>query len=228
MTTEPARLTAEERAKLSLGSSTEAVYRMVERAFAELDGAGGDLLDVGCGAGHLWPHARNRFQTYTGVDIIAYDGFPAEGRFHAIDMDTGTIPLPDQSFDVVASLETIEHVDGPRRFVRELARLVKPGGWLVVTTPNQLSAHSLLSLLLRGYFGAFAEAPGLYPAHITALLESDLLRIASELELVEARIRFSNHGRITLTPWHWPWPLVGRRFSDNVLLAARRAPAAVS
>ncbi|MFO0951442.1 MAG: methyltransferase domain-containing protein [Isosphaeraceae bacterium] len=220
--TETAALTAEERARFSLGSSTDAVYRMVARALADIGHVGGDLLDVGCGSGQLWESLRDRFDRYTGADIVAYDGFPPEGRFIAIDMDTGTIPTPDGSFDVVAAVETIEHVDGPRRFVRELARQVKPGGWLVVTTPNQLSIHSLMSLLLRGYFGAFAEAPGLYPAHITALVETDLLRIVREAGLVDARIRYSNRGRVTLTPWHWPPPFRGRRFSDNILVAARR------
>ena len=151
---------------------------MVARAIDGLGALGGDLLDVGCGRGLLWPNVRGRFASYTGVDIIPFEAFPAEGRFVAADLDAGTIPLADASFDVVAAVETIEHLDGPRRFVKELARLIRPGGWLIITTPNQLSAHSLLSLLLRGYFGAFAEAPGLYPAHVTALVEVDLLRIA--------------------------------------------------
>jgi 2-polyprenyl-3-methyl-5-hydroxy-6-metoxy-1,4-benzoquinol methylase len=194
---------------------------MVARALRELGVAKGDVLDVGCGAGPLWKYVRDCFTTYTGADIVAYDGFPTEGRFLAINLETGTIPLPAGSFDVVAAVETIEHVDGPRRFVRELVRLVKPGGWLIVTTPNQLSAHSLLSLLLLGCFGAFLKAPGLYPAHVTALLEIDLLRIAGEQGLRDARIRYSDHGLICLTRWHWPWPLRGRWFSDNVLLAAQ-------
>jgi 2-polyprenyl-3-methyl-5-hydroxy-6-metoxy-1,4-benzoquinol methylase len=200
---------------------------MVTRAFESLGIGGGDLLDVGCGRGQLWSHvgARFGFDSYTGVDVVRYDGFPTEGRFYQVDADTGVVPLPDASFDVVAAVETIEHLDGPRRFVRELVRLIRPGGWLIVTTPNQLSCHSLLSLLLRGYFGAFAEAPGLYPAHVTALLETDLLRIGRELGLDGPRIIYSDRGRITLTPWHWPRPLRGRRFSDNLLLAARR-PAA--
>ena len=45
-----------------------------------------------------------------------------------------------------------------------------------MTTPNQLSLLSKMTLLFRGQFNAFQEGPGLYPAHRTALLEIDLLR----------------------------------------------------
>jgi 2-polyprenyl-3-methyl-5-hydroxy-6-metoxy-1,4-benzoquinol methylase len=219
---EPAELSTEARAWLSLGSSHEAIYAMVARVVAGLRNREGDLLDVGCGSGGLWPYVREHFATYTGVDVVPYDGFPTAGRFVRVDLETGAIPLPDGAFDVVAAVETIEHLDGPRRFVKELARLVRPGGWLIVTTPNQLSLHSVLSLVLRGYFAAFAEAPGLYPAHLSALVEIDLLRMARELGLDDGRIAYTNRGRITLTPWHWPWPLRGRRFSDNLCLVARR------
>jgi 2-polyprenyl-3-methyl-5-hydroxy-6-metoxy-1,4-benzoquinol methylase len=219
---EATAFSTEQRARLSQGSSHEAIYAMVARVVDMLGVTEASLLDVGCGRGRLWPYVRERFATYTGVDAVPFEGFPAAGRFVAADMDTGAIPLPDALFDVVAAVETIEHLDGPRRFVQELVRLIRPGGWLIITTPNQLSVHSLLSLLLRGYFAAFAEAPGLYPAHLTALVETDLLRMAREQGLTDACIHYSDHGRITLTPWHWPRPLRGRRFSDNLLLAARR------
>ena len=93
------------------------------------------------------------------MDLIRHDGFPDDGEFHAADLEAGAIALPDAAFDVVAVVETIEHLDGPRRFVRALARLVQPGGWLIVTTPNQLSLVSLLCLALRDQFHAFQEGP---------------------------------------------------------------------
>ena len=57
--------------------------------------------------------------------------------------------LPDGWADVVTALEVIEHLENPRAFCRELARVAKPGGWVVVTTPNQLSLLSLLSLVVK-------------------------------------------------------------------------------
>ncbi|HET7231350.1 MAG TPA: methyltransferase domain-containing protein [Longimicrobium sp.] len=213
----------EERARLSLGSSGEAIYRMVADAVAERVAAGGTLLDVGCGSGKLWPHLRHHFSRYVGVDAVRYDGFPADGDFVAADLDAGAVPLPDASADAVAAVETIEHLENPRAFMRTLARLARPGGWVFVTTPNQLSLLSRATLLARGEHNAFRDAS--YPAHITALLEVDLRRIAAECGLVDVAVRYSGSGRLVLTGAHYPrwisrlWP---RGLSDNVLLAGRK------
>ena len=212
----------EDRARASHGTSNAAIYRLVTRAEHDRHLGGGTLVDVGCGAGNLWPFVHDRFDRYLGLDAVRYDGFPAEGQLHQIDLDTGRATLPDGVGDMVAAIETIEHLENPRAFVRELARLARPGGLVVITTPNQLSLLSKLGLLVKNQFPSFQEGPGLYPAHITALLPVDLLRMARECGLVESAIRYSDSGRIPGTRWHWPWPLAGRAYSDNVLLVARR------
>ncbi len=120
-------------------------------------------------------------------------------------------------------VETIEHLENPRAFVRMLARLVRPGGWVVVTTPNQHSLLSLGTLALCGEHNAFRDRS--YPAHLTALLEVDLRRMAAESALVDAAVAFSGRGRVPGTGRHWPRPLSARwprAFSDNLLLVARR------
>lgn len=215
--------TVEARARLSLGSSGDAIYRMVATAVAERVPSGGTLLDVGCGSGKLWPFLRDRFTRYVGVDAVRYDGFPADGEFVAAELDAGQVPLPDGSAEAVAAVETIEHLENPRAFLRTLVRLARPGGWIFVTTPNQLSLLSRATLLARGEHNAFRD--GQYPAHITALLEVDLRRIAAECGLVDVAVRYSGSGRLVLTGAHYPrwvsrlWP---RGFSDNVLLAGRK------
>jgi SAM-dependent methyltransferase len=220
---EPAgRWTAEERSRETFGSSSEAILQLVGRVIRERHPGGGTLLDVGCGTGELWRHTRAHFARYIGADVVPYDRFPAEAEFLQVDVDSGRIPLPAGAADVVAAVETIEHLENPRAFFRELARLARPGGVIVVTTPNQLSLLSKLTLLAKGYFNAFAERPGLYPSHITALLEIDLLRIAGECGLIEAEVRYTDSGRIPGTGCRWPRFLTGRAFSDNLLLSARR------
>jgi 2-polyprenyl-3-methyl-5-hydroxy-6-metoxy-1,4-benzoquinol methylase len=221
--TDASASTTEERARRSLGSSGDAVYRMVQRAVGARHPGGGTLVDVGCGSGGLWPHVRASFARYVGVDVLRYDGFPPEGEFHALDLDSGEVPLPDGVADVAAGVETIEHLENPRAFVRLLARLAKPGGWVVVTTPNQ---HSLLSkgtFLLRGEHAHFQDAS--YPAHITALLQADLRRMAAECGLVDIAIEYSGAGRIPGTSRHWPAALSRISpggLSDNLLLAGRK------
>jgi 2-polyprenyl-3-methyl-5-hydroxy-6-metoxy-1,4-benzoquinol methylase len=214
--------TAEDRARASKGGSDDVIHAAVERLLRRLGVAGGGvLLDVGCGTGALRARLGSAFGRYVGADILRYDDFPADAEFHRIDLDSGRAPLPDGFADVTVSVETIEHLENPRALVREMVRLTRPGGWALVTTPNQLSLASKLSLALRGAFVAFVEAPGLYPAHISALLESDLRRMAAESGLVDVAIAYTDSGRMPLTPWRWPG-LGGRSFSDNVLMAGRK------
>ncbi|BAZ32289.1 hypothetical protein NIES4074_47910 [Cylindrospermum sp. NIES-4074] len=209
----------ENRARQSLGASSDPVYQMVARTVAQRHSGGGVLVDVGCGNGKLWSFVGDRGERYIGVDVVRYPDLPAEIEFIPFDLDIGQAPLPEGFADVVCAVETIEHLENPRAFMRELVRLAKPGGLVVITTPNQLSLLSKLTLILKNQFNAFQEAPGLYPAHITALLEIDLHRIFTECGLTNIQIDYTNCGRMPFTPWHWPknLGLRGRAFSDNIL-----------
>jgi SAM-dependent methyltransferase len=222
--TEQIDIETETLARQSLGSSHNAIYEMVARVIAQQHLGGGILLDMGCGSGRFRSFIDNSFDRYIGVDAARYDGFPKETEFLPLDLNTGKAPLADGFADVVLSVETIEHLENPRAFVRELVRLTKPGGLVMITTPNQLSLLSKLTLILKNQFNAFQEAPGLYPAHITSLLEIDLIRIATECKLQNIQIHYSNHGRMPFVPWHWPNNLgfYGRVFSDNILCIGRK------
>lgn len=216
----------QERARASLGASADAIYRMVADAIAARHRAGGTLVDVGCGSGRLWPFVRARFDRYVGIDAVRYDGFPDDGEFVPADLDAPGLEHLAGTADVVVAAETVEHLENPRAFVRTLVALAKPGGWVMITTPNQLSLLSRLTLLTRGEHNAFRDAS--YPAHITALLEADLRRIAAERGLRDVSVEYSGRGRIVFTGRHFPrwlsraWP---RGLSDNVLLAGRTADA---
>lgn len=216
----------EDRAKQSLGMSNEAIYRMVVRALDEWQISGNIVVDVGCGAGLLRSYLKDRFKHYIGVDVVRYEAFPTTAEFHRVNLDTGRASLPDEVADVVVSTETIEHLENPRAFMRELVRLTKPGGWVIVTTPNQLSIRSLITLIIKHRFASFQDVD--YPMHITALLEIDLKRMASECGLMELAVRFSMQGRIVFTPRHYPQILARlfpRTLSDNLLLIGRRLDA---
>lgn len=184
----------------------------------------------GAAAANQTPRWRAISRVRFGVDILSYDGYPAGPNvdFRRADLDSGRIDLPDGCADVVCSLETIEHVENERALMRELVRLAKPAGVIVVTTPNQVSILSKLCFVFKNEFVHFQERPGLYPSHVSALLPIDLFWLARESGLVEVEVTYSGNGRMPLTTRHWPRWLAARRgwrgraFSDNALLCARR------
>jgi SAM-dependent methyltransferase len=209
---------------LRLGISGDPIYRAVAEAVTERH-SGGILIDVGCGTGNLWSYLGSRFDRYVAVDVVRYDGLPDTVEFHRIDLDTGRVPLPDAAGDVVVAVETIEHLENPRAFVRELTRLARPGGWVVVTTPNQLSLLSKLTLVLKNEFNAFQA--GSDPAHLTAPSEADLRRIGPECGWAKVAVAYTGIGRTPGTARHWWYSvsrLASRTSSDDVRLI-RRSPA---
>jgi 2-polyprenyl-3-methyl-5-hydroxy-6-metoxy-1,4-benzoquinol methylase len=219
----PTQREVEERARKSKGTSEDVIYRMVSDALSSRHLGGGVLLDVGCGVGRLRQYVSGQFGRYLGADVVRYEDLPPDVDFCLVNLDAQRVELPDNAADVVAAVETIEHLENPRGFMRELVRLVSPGGWVVVSTPNQLSLLSKLTLVLKNQFNSFQD--GCYPAHITALLEVDLRRMAAECGLVDVTVGYSIQGRVPGTPWHYPrW--LSRQFpralSDNVMLVARK------
>lgn len=221
-------LSAVDRAMVSGGRSSEPIHELVKSGLAVAALKRGVCVDVGCGTGDLARRLASSFDRYVGADVVRHAGFPPDVPFVEVDLDRGRVALDDGVADVVLCVETIEHVENPRALVRELTRLVRPGGFVLVTTPNQLSLHSKLGIVLRNEFPHFQEAQGLYPAHITALLEIDLRRMLQEVALREIEVLYSGSGRIPFTARHWPNVLSRRRgplartFSDNVLVRGRK------
>ncbi|MBI3748918.1 MAG: class I SAM-dependent methyltransferase [Chloroflexi bacterium] len=103
--------------------------------------AGRDVLDVGCNTGYgtvrFVPVARR----VVGVDVSpgAIDAArlrAADGRPEFVLTSGAALPFADDSFDLVTSFQVLEHVSDPLAYLRELARVVRPGGELFLATPN--------------------------------------------------------------------------------------------
>ncbi|HEX9711427.1 MAG TPA: class I SAM-dependent methyltransferase [Actinomycetota bacterium] len=100
----------------------------------------GALLDVGCGPGLLLEVARARGWKATGVDPSPFSVTLARSLgFNTHQGMLEDLRLPEASFDALALLQVVEHVPDPRPLLAECRRLLRPGGALLVATPNPAS-----------------------------------------------------------------------------------------
>ena len=210
------------------GSSCPEVYRLFESVVTKIR-LSGRMLDFGAGTGQLTTLLlrSGRFGHVTAVDILNRPvSVPDEVRWVRADLNHVVPDLASEAFDVVCSAEVIEHLENPRFVAREWARLLKPGGVALFSTPNNESFRSLLSLLVRGHFAAFHWKYS-YPAHITALLREDARRISEETGFSTIGVFPSQCGSIPGRPYvTWQVAslglLKGLRYSDNILFAWRK------
>jgi 2-polyprenyl-6-hydroxyphenyl methylase / 3-demethylubiquinone-9 3-methyltransferase len=129
--------------------------------------AGKRALDVGCGAGLLTEPLARLGAAVTGVDAagenVVVAARHAAGQGLAIDYRHGDIGDPDFAaalgrFDLVTSMEVIEHVDNPAGFIAALASRLADGGLMILSTPNRTAASKWL--LVRGAELVGAVPPG--------------------------------------------------------------------
>lgn len=212
-------------AEYSGGISSEVIYRFALQLCRELN-LRGDLLEFGAGRGSF---VRELTRLPYSGSITAADLLPRPGDLpeavHWIQADLNdSLALPDASFDVIVCMEVIAHLENPRFIFREFSRLLRPGGTLLLTMPNQESIRSLLGLITGGHFSAFRGIA--YPALITALVRQDLEHICTEAGFSPPRFRYTDSGLMPKLHVFWQTLslglLHGRLFSDNMAVIARK------
>ena len=100
------------------------------------------VLEVGCGEGYGTALLADAAATVVGIDYDRLTVAHAAARYPSagfVRANLASLPVPDESVDVVATLQVIEHVWNHGEFIRECLRVLRPGGHLFVTTPNRLT-----------------------------------------------------------------------------------------
>ena len=131
-------------AEFTRGIRSDSIYSAIRQLILDLSGK---VLDFGAGVGQLTQGllSMQRFEQISAADIMPAPPALA-GKIEWIEQDLN-LPIEnhDEAFDVVISAEVIEHLENPRAMMRELYRLVRPGGTVIVTT-RTTRAGALCSL----------------------------------------------------------------------------------
>lgn len=112
--------------------------------------SGGKLLEIGCSKGVFLDLAVKRGFSVLGLDTSEFaikyikDNF----SFPVMCADIEKADLPDDSFDIVVMIDVIEHIENLAQVIRESSRIMKPGGLLVIDTPNEDSLINFISFFL--------------------------------------------------------------------------------
>lgn len=137
------------------------VTRTLARAVSRVGHyARGRILDVGCGDKRFAAYCRAQATSYVGLDYpTTFFGSAENVEVFGSALD---LPFADATFDTVVSFEVLEHVTDPARMVREIRRVLKPGGHVILTTPflwgEHCQPHDYFRFTQYGLARLFAEA----------------------------------------------------------------------
>ena len=207
-----------------VGPSMSAIRAAVMRQVAGLGlPLGARVLDAPCGGGQLAAAlAQAGFETW-GADVDTAAQSLLGERFRLVDLN-GPWPWPSAFFDVVCSVEGIEHLENHFAFLREVHRLLRPGGVLILTTPNIVSLRSRVRFLGSGFFHKDPrplEESARHPLHHIGLGTFPEFRYA--LHTSGFRMSVASHTHVKpasylyaiFVPWMWLYTLMAFRKEKN-------------
>ena len=171
--------------------------------------AGRSAIDVGCGAGLLAEPLARLGARVTGLDAAAENVAAAQAHAEAVGLtidyrNVDVEKLEGETFDLVTSMEVIEHVTDPAAFVAALERALAPGGLMLLSTPNRTPMSRLMLVEAAERLGQVPRGTHdwhkfLTPEELTALLKDAGLTVTDTRGIA------------------WD-PLKGLHLSDNLAL----------
>lgn len=136
------------------GWERPAAWHRVVTEYARRLNRDGPILDAGCNCGYVTAALGRRVdKLVVGLDIDATALHKAHVLLNYLGADATLIgadlsrdlPFPDASFATVVCSEVLEHLPDPERAVSEFARVLRPGGFVIVTTPSDADPHGVLA-----------------------------------------------------------------------------------
>jgi len=182
-------------------------------------------IDIGAGTGQILRSVRDRWSPagLVSIDLLPWLAADLRGDVEMRVGDPTTVAGDLAPADRVLMVETLEHVEAPWTLLRVAARLLKPGGILVVTTPNILTLRHRLELLVRGQLTSFRPAE---PQHLTPILPHIAEQIMGQEGLVCQGRRYASADVVPFARGR-PWPrcvagLAPSLLTISVMMAGQR------
>jgi len=164
-----------------------------------------DVLDIGSINHAFQPKLSRRGWTFEylqaaarevrGVDIEAAEVAKAQAAGYPIVEGNAETYRSDRRHDVVTALDIIEHLSNPGRFLERARENLKPGGLLVLATPNAFSFRELTRV-----FGGFTNDPRVHPQHVCFFTPRTLKELARRAGFTLKAERYVNVGYRNVTP----------------------------
>ncbi|BBG04197.1 MULTISPECIES: class I SAM-dependent methyltransferase [Pseudonocardia] len=158
-------------------------HEIVYTAIAD-DCAGAVVLEAGCGEGYGADLLAGTARRVLALDYDATTVAHVRARYPRVAVSRANLvalPVPDGSIDVVVSLQVIEHLWEQERFLRECRRVLRPGGTLLVSTPNRIT------------FSPGRDTP-LNPFHTRELDPAELAGLTADAGFDDVVVRGLHHG----------------------------------
>ncbi len=118
----------------------------LKRFVSDVDLHGKNILDLGCGSGFISLFFCQSEARVSGIDVsenmIRRASEILEANHCRADLtvgDAGQLKFPDETFDIIACISVLEWIEDDETAVREIARVLKPGGFAIISVPNQFS-----------------------------------------------------------------------------------------
>lgn len=128
---------------------------------------GSKILELGCGGGHISKALLdNGFRNLDLVDIdnyLVFDELKSLESFKLVDLNRDELPYENETFDVVLAIAIMEHLENPFHFTREVCRVLKRNGVLMLTIPYSFNLADKLKFLFKGNVSGY----NLHNDHIT-------------------------------------------------------------